>query len=88
MLFGKLGTHSRLAGALLQLKDPFFSNRHGRKVVVEAPSRQVAASAITTLLFQLCHDLRVAAPLEQAQLSYVSPKDQVGGCVVCVCGLG
>lgn len=58
-LFGRLGTHSKIAGAWLQLLDPFHSDHSGRKLVVKAPSRAVAASAISAVLFQLCHDLQV-----------------------------
>lgn len=52
-LFGRLGTHSKCAGATLRLRDPFFSDTYGRAVVVDAPSRRVASSAIQTVLFQL-----------------------------------
>ncbi|KAL4535144.1 hypothetical protein Ndes2526B_g06054 [Nannochloris sp. 'desiccata'] len=52
-LFGKLGTHSKCAGATLWLRDAFFADYRGRKVTILAPSRRVAACAIRTLLFQL-----------------------------------
>ena len=60
-----------------QLRDSFFTDRHGRKVAVEAPSRRVAAAAISTLLFQLCHDLRRPTALAETHWSYYDPQARV-----------
>ncbi|EFN54158.1 hypothetical protein CHLNCDRAFT_135567 [Chlorella variabilis] len=70
-LFGKLGTHARIAGATLRLKDAFESDRFGRKVVVEATSRRIAASAMSALLFQLCLLFRVPTPLDESKWRYL-----------------
>lgn len=57
----------------MQLRDPFFSDRHGRKVVVIAESRRIAACAIKTVLFQLAHAAGRATDLAAAQWCYLSP---------------
>jgi hypothetical protein len=52
-LFGKLGTHSKCAGATFWLRDQFFSDKLGRKITISSEDRRLAAAAIRTLLFQL-----------------------------------
>jgi rRNA-processing protein FCF1 len=52
-LFGKLGTHSKCAGATFWLRDQFFSDKLGRKITISSDDRRLAAAAIRTLLFQL-----------------------------------
>jgi hypothetical protein len=73
-LFGKLGTHARIAGASLRLLDLFESDRYGRKVVVAAASRAIAASAMTALLFQACLLVRVPTALQESAWHYLDPK--------------
>lgn len=53
-----------------QLKDSFESDRFGRKVVVHAASRQVAAAAITALLFQLDLLSPRRTPLHESEWKY------------------
>ena len=55
----------------MQLKDAFESDRFGRKVVVEATSRRIAASAMSALLFQLCLLFRVPTPLDESKWRYL-----------------
>ena len=73
-----MGTHARIAGATLQLLDPFDSDRFGRKVVVGAGSRRVAASAISSLLFQLCLIQKLPTAVHQAKWHYIDPKVRLG----------
>jgi hypothetical protein len=73
-LFGKLGTHSRCAGATLWLRDQFFADRFGRKVAVTAESRRTASGAVRAVLFQLSHDAGRKTGLQDSKWCYLDRK--------------
>ncbi|KAL6777186.1 hypothetical protein ACKKBF_B20495 [Auxenochlorella protothecoides x Auxenochlorella symbiontica] len=79
ILFGKLGTHSKCAGATLQLRDSFLADHLGRKVLVHAQTRAVAASAIQVMLFQLSHTANAETSLEASQWQYLDNKGRKHG---------
>lgn len=55
-----------------QLRDVIFTDQLGRKVVVDAPSRTIAANAINALLFQLRHCLtEKKTKMEGSQWRYI-----------------
>ena len=56
---------------ILQLRDIIHSDRFGRQVTVLAEGRRVAAAAISTALFQLCHEYGRRAGLRDSQWYYV-----------------
>lgn len=62
----------------LQLRDSFLADHLGRKVLVHAQTRAVAASAIQVMLFQLSHIANSVTALEASQWQYLDNK--VRGC--------
>lgn len=59
---------------LLQLRDSFLADHLGRKVLVHAQTRAVAASAIQVILFQLSHTANAETSLEASQWQYLDNK--------------
>ena len=55
----------------LQLRDMLHNDRFGRQVTVLADGRRVAASAINTALFQLCHEFARNPRLKDSQWHYI-----------------
>jgi hypothetical protein len=64
-----------------QLRDPFFADRLGRKVLVRGSTRRGAASAVATLLFQLAHEAGVGTALDGSEWIYEDSKVRLGGWV-------
>ncbi|KFM26171.1 hypothetical protein F751_4664 [Auxenochlorella protothecoides] len=64
---------------LLQLRDSFLADHLGRKVLVHAQTRAVAASAIQVILFQLSHTANAETSLEASQWQYLDNKGRKHG---------
>ncbi|GAB4821875.1 hypothetical protein N2152v2_008921 [Parachlorella kessleri] len=59
-----------------QLRDMLHNDRFGRQVTVLADGRRVAASAINTALFQLCHEFARNPRLKDSQWHYIKGEKQ------------
>jgi hypothetical protein len=61
-----------------QLRDILHNDRFGRQVTVLAEGRRVAASAIHTALFQLCHEFCRNPRMKDSSWYYIKVLHAVG----------